>query len=143
MADPIEFAYDVPVAPDPLDVVIDIVLALGIEGVVESRVGSELPGQLEASLPYVMVDIIDGRSDLFEIEPVFDLHVFAGRYPLARSIAARIEAALLGYPFRVSSGGRSVLVDSVEVATSTREVEWQRDSVVRRFQGTYTLSIRR
>lgn len=143
MADPIRLAYQVPVAPDPLDVVIDFVAGLGLEGVVEDRVGSELPTQLEASLPYVLVDIIDGGSDLFGIRPVFDLHVFAGRYPLARSIAARIESALLGYPFRVSSGGRSVLVDSVEVSISTREVEWQRDSVVRRFQGTYSLSIRR
>ena len=137
-------AYRLPATPDPAGVMIDLVLGMiDRPRLAERSVNVDLPSRLESAVPFVLIHHWDGDSDRFGIRAVVDVSVFASLYRDARNLALEIEAKLLGYPHRVSSGGRSVLVDMVEVATGTREVEWQRDSTVRRFQATYTFSIRR
>lgn len=140
---PGSLAYDIPVAVSASDVVQDFVVAQ-IDDVSDANIGSRIPSAgLSGRLPFVRVNHWNGESDRFATRPVVDLDVFAATYADAGRIARAIEAKLLGYPFRVSSGGRSVLVDSVQVLTETTEVEWQQDSTIRRFQGTYQFSIRR
>mgnify|MGYP003297331600 CR=1 FL=1 len=139
-----DLAYTFPVTVDPNDVMIDFILGLEIPGLTAANVSIDLPEtSLMDRLPYVLVGHWGGESDRFGMRPDVDLSVFDNRYPKARDLARLIEARLLGYPFRVSSGGRSVLVDKVEAPVPTVEVEWQKDSTIRRFQGTYSLSIRR
>ena len=134
----------IPVAVDANDVMIDFIVGLEVVGLPAANVSIELPSTgLVNKLPFVLVNHWGGDTDRFGQTPDIDVSVFASRYPAARDLARRIEAALLGYPFRVSSSGRSVLVDKVEASVPTVEVEWQKDSTIRRFQGTYSLSIRR
>lgn len=142
---------DVKAAVDANDLVMDLVLGLKAEtpalaplvALQTRNVRLDMVSDLASRLPFVMVNHWDGDVDLFSTRPIVDLAVFASAYVTARDIARLLERRLLGYPFRVSSGGRSVLVDRVEVATPTVEVPWQQDSPIRKFQGTYQLSIRR
>lgn len=136
-------AYDFAPMADPNDVVVDFVVGLEVPGLAANNVSTDLPSSLSTRLPFVLVNHWGGDADRFGQNPDVDISVFAGRYPAARDLARLIEARLVGYPFRVSSGGRSVLVDKVEVPSPSVEVEWQADSTIRRFQGTYSLSIRR
>ena len=150
-----EVAYAVPARPDPIDVMLDFVLqsrsalstalVLVPGALLDKNVGLDLPSAgLVGRLPFVWVQPGPGAStDRFESVTDVDIHVFAATYPVARNLAFGLESRLLGYPFRVSTGGRSVLVDRVTVAVPSAEVEWQQDSAIRRFQGTYQFSIRR
>jgi hypothetical protein len=150
-----EVAYDVPRRVDPLDVMLDFVLssrvaltaagALAPAALLDKNVALDLPSTgLVGRLPFVWVQPGPGAdTDRFESVADVDVHVFAATYPVARNLAFGLESRLLGYPFRVSTGGRSVLVDRVTVAVPAAEVEWQQDSAIRRFQGTYQISNRR
>lgn len=135
---------DFAVAVDANDVMIDFVIGLEVDGLLDTNVSTDLPAVgLVGHLPFVLVNNWGGDTDRFGQVADVDYSVFADRYPAARDLARLIEARALGYPFRVSSGGRSVLVDKVEVASPAVEVEWLKDSTIRRFQGTLSLSIRR
>ena len=139
-----DLAYTFPVAVDPNDVLVDFVIGLEVPGLAPANVSTDLPSTgLLGHLPFVLVSHWGGDTDRFGQVADVDYSVFADRYPKARDLARLIEARALGYPFRVSSGGRSVLVDKVEVPSPAVEIEWQKDSTIRRFQGTLSLSIRR
>lgn len=136
-------AYDIPVAASASDVAMDFLVAQ-VDAVADANIGTKIPSAgLAGRLPFVRVNHWGGDSNRFKTDPVIDIDVFESTYAKASLLARQIEAKLLGYPFRVDSGGRSVLVDSVQVLTETTEVEWQQDSTIRRFQGTYQFSIRR
>jgi hypothetical protein len=142
-----ELAYDIPKRVDPNDILIDFVIyhraALDV-GLLVKNVSTDLPGTgLVGNLPFVLVGGFGGDTDRFGGVYDAEVSVFADTYAKARNLALGLEARLLGYPFRVSSGGRSVLVDSVAVPVPFTEVEWQKDSPIRRFQGTIQISIRR
>lgn len=140
-----DLAYTFPVAPAGADVAADFVVGYCTDlEVLDKNVGTSLPAAgLTGRLPFVRINHFGGDDERLNLRPTFDLEVFASTYAKASELARTIEARLIGYPFRVSSGGRSVLVDRVEVLTPTVEVEWQQDSTIRRFQGTYQFSIRR
>lgn len=140
-----DLAYDFPVPADPADVAMDFVVEYCSDAeVLDANIGSRLPtAGLAGRMPFVRINHFGGDDERLNLRPTFDLEVFATTYAKASQIARTIETRLVGYPFRVSSGGRSVLVDRVEVLTPASEVEWQQDSTIRRFQGTYQFSIRR
>lgn len=140
-----ELAYTFPVPPGGADVAMDFVVEYCSDTeVLDRNIGTRLPAEgLAARMPFVRINHFGGDDERLNLRPTFDLEVFAPTYAKASEIARTIETRLVGYPFRVSSGGRSVLVDRVEVLTPTSEVEWQQDSTIRRFQGTYQFSIRR
>lgn len=139
---------DFEVGPDLANVVQDW-LAHAFTGIedallLDKNIGSRLPSTgLSGRMPFVRVNVFGGDDTRMNLYPTFDLETFAATYAVASDLARRIEAKLIGYPFSVSSGGRTVLVDRVEVLSPAVEVEWQQDSTIRRFQGTYQFSIRR
>lgn len=142
MSEPL--AYDVKVMPDGNDLILDFLLDQFSDDFAEDRVGTRIPGALAGRLPFAHAFHWQGGSNRLEGTIIVDLSVFADDYSEASLLARRIESKLLGYPFRVSSGGRSVLIDSVRVAVPTVEVPWlEGTSTIRRFQGTYELSVRR
>lgn len=129
--------------PDPLDVVLDFI-GERFADFDPNDLSTETPDDgLAGRLPFATAYALPGEADRFGARWTVDLSVFDSTYRGARDKARAIENELLGYPFRVSSGGRSVLVDMVEAASPTVEVPWVADSPIRRFQGTYTISIRR
>jgi hypothetical protein len=140
-----ELAYTFPVAPAGGDVAQDFVVQYCEDAeVLDTNVGSRLPAAgLKDRMPFVRVNHFGGDDERLNLRPTLDIEVFASTYVKARDLARLIETRLVGYPFRVDSGGSSVLVDQVEVLSPTVEVEWQQDSTIRRFQGTYQFSIRR
>lgn len=140
-----ELAYTFEVPPAGADVAADFVVDYCSDlEVLDTNVGTQLPAAgLSGRLPFVRINHFGGDDERLNLRPTFDLEVFASTYAKASLLARTIETRLVGYPFRVSSGGRSVLVDRVEVLSPTVEVEWQQDSTIRRFQGTYQFSIRR
>lgn len=96
-----------------------------------------------ASLPYLRVNTVPGYADRLEAWPNIDISAFAATYREASDLAFDVEALLMGYPLSVSSGGRVVLVDKVEVISSPTELDVGESSSIRRFLGTYQLRIRR
>lgn len=144
-----DLAYpDLRIPADPAWVLLDFALEyFGPDAggkVTQANRGTKVPATgLSTRLPFIHAFHWDGDSDRFGTRPIVDLSTFAGTYSESRLTALGIETKLLGYPFRVNSGGRSVLVDRVEAVSPAVEVEWQQDSSIRRFQGTYQLSLRR
>lgn len=137
-------AYVVPGLPDPNDVMLDFLIEQFPEVFTAANTNIEPPATgLATNLPFGVSFHWGGDVDRFGGDVMVDLSIFAATYRKARDLARSVEDRLVGYPFRVSSGGRSVLVDKVEIASPTVEVPWQEDSDIRRFQGTYRLSIRR
>lgn len=142
----IAVAYTLPDMPDPNGLVIDLILGLELHASLNSdaRVSTDLPDTgLVGSLPFALVNHWGGDIDRFGGQFDVDVSFFAATYALARDLARTFESRALGYPFRVSTGGRSVLVDKVVVPSPTVQVPWAEDSPIRRFQGTYQFSIRR
>jgi hypothetical protein len=139
-----ERAYTFQPSVDPNALMRDLVLGMGIVELTAANVATEAPAtDLLTRLPFVIVNHWGGDAGRFDSNPIIDVSYLSTRYATSRDGARLIEARLLGYPLRVSSGGRSVLVDRVEVVSPTVEIEWAKDSDIRRFQGTYQLSIRR
>jgi hypothetical protein len=139
-----DLAYEFEVAPDGGDVALDFLLEQFPGVLLAKNVGTRTPSSgFTGRLPFVMADHFGGDDERMNLYPTVDLHFFGETFAKARDLARASEARLIGYPFRVSSGGRSVLVDRVEVLSPAVEVEWQQDSTIRRFQGTYQFSIRR
>lgn len=100
------------------------------------------PGGDDA-LPWATAYVFGGDGDALQSNPVLDVHFFAGDYATASLLARRFHARFMQYPHRVSSSGRSVLFDRVEVGVLPAEVEYVEDDSIRRFQATYSFSIRR
>ena len=149
-----DLAYTVKPRVDPTDVIRQFVLdqrtALTAAGMLangtllDSNVGTVIPATgLVGRVPFVFISGFGGDTDRFDGTYDAEVSVFADTYGKASRLALGLEAALLGYPFRVSTGGRSVLVDRVAVPVPFAELEWQKDSPIRRFQGTVQISIRR
>jgi hypothetical protein len=149
-----DLAYTVKPRVDPTDVIRQWVLdrraALTVGGhlangtLLDKNVGTEIPTTgLVGRVPFVFISGFGGDTDRFGGLYDAEISVFADTYSKASALALGLEAGLLGYPFRVSTGGRSVLVDRVTVPVPFAELEWQKDSPIRRFQGTVQISIRR
>lgn len=94
-------------------------------------------------LPHVQVYGFGGERERLNDYPTLDVAVFAADYATAANLAERIDTRLLGYPIVVESSGRSVVLDSVEVVSLPVEVPWDPEGTIRRFQATYSISIRR
>ena len=97
----------------------------------------------EDPLPWAQAYSLGGPGDQIETTATVDVHFFADTYGVASYLARRFDARFMGYPHRVSSNGRSVLFDRVDQVSAPVEVPWDEAASVRRFQATYTLSIRR
>lgn len=116
----------------------------------ESRF-AELVGQVGIELPeskdyaggkfFAQVFQVDGMADIFGQEPVLDIAVFHQRWREAEKMAFHVEAALLGYPMRVSSGGNSVVIDRVYVTSAAHELPWEPGDATR-FNMTVQLVLR-
>lgn len=110
------------------------------------RVGVELPetGEVPAADAgfYAQVFKVGGSSDRLEQYPVMDISLFGRRWKATEQMAFRVEGALLGYPHRVSSGERVVLIDRVEVSSSPSELPWNAEADVTRFNMTVQLVLR-
>jgi hypothetical protein len=96
----------------------------------------------EDPLPWAQAYVFGGGGGQVESDFTADVAFFAPTYGAASLLARRFEARFMGYPHRVSSNGRSVLFDSVEQISVPAEVPWGVEGV-RRFQATYSFSIRR
>lgn len=116
----------------------------------ESRF-TELVGQVGVELPeseqyagdrfYAQIFQVDGPSDRFGQEPILDIAVFHRRWKQAEQMAFHVEAAFLGYPHRVESGGRSVVIDRVYVTSAAHELPWEPGDATR-FNMTVQLVLR-
>lgn len=112
---------------------------------------AELAGQVGVELPeseqyaggkyYAQVFQVDGPADIFGQEPILDIAVFHQNWRDAEKMAFHVEAALLGYPHRVSSGGKSVVIDRVFVPSAAHELPWEPGDATR-FNMTVQLVLR-
>lgn len=103
----------------------------------------DAPTTGEDPLPWAQAYVYGGGGGPLEADFTADVAFFAPTYGAASLLARRFEARIMGYPVRVSSSGRSVLFDSVSEVSVPAEVPWDAESKVRRFQATYSFSIRR
>lgn len=95
-------------------------------------------------LPHVQAYGFAGSRDELEDRPTIEVQVFAASYMVAGNLAEAIDAKLLtpgGH--RIASNGGFVLFDQVLSITSPVEVPWDAEGVIRRFQASYSVSIRR
>lgn len=117
----------------------------------ESTFAELPPGQVGVELPdseryadnrfYAQVFQVDGGADRFGQDPILDISVFHRRWLSAEQMAFHIERALMGYPLRVSSGGRSVVIDRVEITSAAHELPWDPGDATR-FNMTVQLVLR-
>lgn len=107
------------------------------------RVGTELPEAKDYAGEefYAQVFQVDGLADIFGQEPILDIAVFHQRWLAAEQMAFHVERALLGYPHRVESGGRSVVIDRVYVTSAAHELPWEPGDATR-FNMTVQLVLR-
>ena len=94
-------------------------------------------------LPWGQGYVYGGDGDQLQSFPVADVAFFAADYDTASTLARRFHARLMQYPHRVSSSGRTVLFDRVEVVALPAEIPFVEGNGIRRFQATYSFSIRR
>lgn len=109
----------------------------------EGNTGTELPTSADYadSKFYAQVFQVDGPVDTFGQEPILDIAVFHQRWLTAEQMAFHIEHALLGYPHRVETGGRSVVIDRVYVTSAAHELPWDPGDATR-FNMTVQLVLR-
>jgi hypothetical protein len=100
------------------------------------------PTEGEDPLPWAQIYAVGGSGGPLENDTTVDVQFFASKYGDASLLARRFDARIMGYPHRVSSNGRSVLFDRVETVSTPVEIDWDQGAT-RRFQATYSLSIRR
>ena len=131
----------VPFAQAPLVVLDWIDLEFGSELGGPATMQTPLAGS--TPLPHVQAYGFGGSRTRLEDHPAIEVQVFAADYDTAADLAERIDTGLMGYPLRVESSGRSVVLDSVNVISPPVEVPWDTEGTIRRFQATYSLSIRR
>lgn len=95
------------------------------------------------SLPRYIVRVVDPGAGRLEANVVVDIETIASTYVKAEGLANDVDEILMGYPLSVSSGGRVVLVDRVDVLSSPAELDLEGESKIRRFLATYQLTVRR
>lgn len=94
-------------------------------------------------LPRYIVRVVDPGAGRLEANVVVDIETIASTYVKAEDLANDVDEILMGYPLSVSSGGRVVLVDRVDVLSSPAELDLEGESKIRRFLATYQLTVRR
>lgn len=105
-------------------------------------VGTAYPDELEQrSAPTLLVGHLGGPTDETGARPAIDVTVIAPTYTAAQGTIEIIEPAVMGARFAVLEGGWKIVIDRVE-GQGFYEVEWD-DTRLRRFMGTFTLTIRR
>lgn len=107
-------------------------------GIIDQHVGNDVPADVQARLPFVTVERVDGDDDFFTDYPEVDVEVFDssrnGAYHLSEAIRQRLRDPLLNLA--------GVRVDRVLTSTGPRRLPWDADGTHRR-GATYRLSIRR
>lgn len=131
--------------PSPTSTVMDLL---------EQVYPTDLAGRVKVELPdtgevpaqgqgfYAQVFHFGGDSDQFEQRPTMDISVFGRGWKATERMAFRVEGTLLGYPHRVSSGERVVVIDRVSVPSSPTELPWDGEADVTRFNMTVQLVLR-
>jgi hypothetical protein len=94
-------------------------------------------------LPACQAYVFDGSASDTEGDFIVDIAFFAKTYAEASSLSRTCDQRFMGYPHRVSSDGRTVLLDRVTTNVIPNEVPFTDDDSVRRFQATYSVSFRR
>ena len=113
----------------------------GAEGVTAASVKTPTPGV--TPLPAAQAYVWDGSASDTEGDFVVDVAFFAPTYAVASRLSRTFDQRFMGYPHRVSSDGRTVLLDRVTTNVIPNEVPFTDDDSVRRFQATYSVSFRR
>ncbi|MDQ3275337.1 MAG: hypothetical protein M3Q39_10005 [Actinomycetota bacterium] len=124
----------------PTNLMLDLVELLHTP--LAGRVGIKDPTEEQRLDLYAQVYGLPGQRDRTETRPEFDVSIYGPLFSLVEYAALALESELVRYPHRVSSGGRSVVIDRVTVTASTTELPWPVDSRVTRFNGTYSLVYR-
>lgn len=94
-------------------------------------------------LPRYVVRVVDPQAGRLEARVIVDVESLAATYADAEELANEVDEILMGYPLSVSSDGRVVLVDRVDVLSSPAELDLEGESKIRRFLATYQLTVRR
>lgn len=128
---------------DPLDEFPDIEDAVCelLEDLI--AVGTDLPSDLKASLPFVRVYRFAGGDDRITDRAVIGVDTFAGTRSDARSLAEQVRQRLIAAPHVVEfDDGLVVVIDTAITSEGPHEVPWG-DAAVRRRAATYSLTLRR
>ena len=123
------------------DAILDLIDQQAYPGFGPASWAAPMPGK--DSIPAAQAYIIDGASDALSGDVLIDVCFFADTYRGAREPSRSFDAVLMGYPLVVSSGGSTVLFDSVESLSIPKEVPWVDDLSIRRFLATYRVTYRR
>lgn len=131
-------AFEVNVSPTGVMMDLAEMLVPSLAG----RAGTDDPLVTQRGDLYLQVSALDGTRERHEQFWEFDYSVYAPRFTQAEAIALSLDRLLVRYPHRVSSGGRSVVIDTVVVTSASTELPWPVDSEVTRFNGTCSLVYR-
>ena len=109
-----------------------------------SRASSRQPSPDQvAAGDFLWAYSMDANATKTDHNGTFDIHILSFRdYSAVQDTALLVEEMLLGYPIRMSTGDKVVVIDRVDVDSAMAEVPWDADSRVTRFTGTYTLASR-
>lgn len=125
------------------DLAREAILGFHLEGIDDPLQVGEFPGSdLDEKLPYVSVEVVTGRADYFEQDPIVDIDVFAKTRAEAKKLAGAIQLAFLQYPHSVQVAEREVTIDTVNCNRLPVKMPWE-DPQIRRQAATYQFSVRR
>ena len=107
------------------------------------QVGVDFPPDSAPVLPFVRVEKAAlGRRERLNDYPVLDIEVLAEKRSVAKALIERIDTLMLDYPHAVVISSGLAVLDLVTVPVAPASRPWDSPSV-RRFAGTYQLSVRR
>lgn len=118
----------------------------------DANFASDLGGMASSSspmagvtpLPHAQAYGLGGDRDILSDHPTIEIQVFAATYLAAGNLAERIDVKLLALGgHRFISNGQPILFDHVEVVSPPIEIPWDSENSIRRFQASYSVSIRR
>jgi len=129
--------------PDYAAATIQIIAEWAVDENAVAKVSVKAPTPGSSPLPWAQAYVFDGSASETEGDFVVDVAFYAASYAEASRLSRRFDQRFMGYPHRVSSDGRAVLLDRVTTNVIPNEVPFTDDDSVRRFQATYSVSFRR
>ena len=107
-----------------------------------AHVGVDWPAN-NSPLPFVRVEKAPlGRRERLNDFPVVDIEVLANKRSTAKALIERIDTLLLDYPHSVVITSGTAVLDLVTVPVAPTSRSWDNPDI-RRFAGTYQISVRR